>query len=112
MNVFAEDNDYFQKKDPDIIRLILKSHIPQFRSCYQKELNQNSNADISGEILMIFSIGNTGAVSRAGIASYSTLPNSVKSCAVNVLRGIQFPKPLGGGTIDVKQPFRFYPKIP
>jgi hypothetical protein len=29
---------------------------------------------------------------------------------VDVLRGIQFPEPMGGGTVEVKQPMNFYPK--
>tara|TARA_Y100000768_G_scaffold388607_1_gene385559 strand:+ start:4752 stop:6776 length:2025 start_codon:yes stop_codon:yes gene_type:complete len=95
--------------DPDVIRRILREHIPQFRSCYQKELNRNS-ANISGQIRLVFTIGASGAVSRAGVDGNSSLPGNVRGCVVNVLRGIQFPSPLGGGTVDVKQPFNFYPK--
>lgn len=96
--------------DPDVIRRILREHIPQFRSCYQKELNRNSGRDISGSIRLVFTIGASGSVSRAGVDGRTRLPRRVKGCVVNVLRGIQFPSPLGGGTVDVKQPFNFYPK--
>lgn len=96
--------------DPDVIRRILREHIPQFRSCYQKELNRNRSQDISGTIRLVFTIGASGAVSRAGVDGRTRLPGNVKGCVVNVLRGIQFPSPMGGGTVDVKQPFNFYPK--
>lgn len=96
--------------DPDVIRRILREHIPQFRSCYQKELNKNTGRDISGSIRLVFTIGASGSVSRAGVDGRTKLPGRVKGCVVNVLRGIQFPSPLGGGTVDVKQPFNFYPK--
>lgn len=96
--------------DPDVIRRILRENIPQFRSCYQRELNRNSSKDISGSIRLNFTIGASGSVSTAGVDGQTALPPNVKRCVVGVLRGIQFPSPLGGGTVDVKQPFNFYPK--
>ncbi|MCB9094431.1 MAG: AgmX/PglI C-terminal domain-containing protein [Halobacteriovoraceae bacterium] len=95
--------------DPDIIRKILRDHIPQFRFCYQKELD-STNRKVQGLIKMVFTIGASGSVSKAGVQGSSTIPAAVKSCVVNVLYGIQFPKPLGGGTVEVKQPINFYPR--
>ncbi|MEE2670882.1 MAG: AgmX/PglI C-terminal domain-containing protein [Bdellovibrionota bacterium] len=96
--------------DPDVIRRILRQNIPRFRSCYQRELDRNANKDVSGMIRLVFSIGASGNVTSAGVDGNSKLPVSVKKCVVSVLRGIDFPRPLGGGTVDVKQPFNFYPK--
>lgn len=96
--------------DPDIIRRILREHIPQFRYCYQKELDLKAGQDISGTIGLVFTIGASGHVTKAGTAQSSNLPGHVKRCVVGVLRGIQFPRPMGGGTVDVKQPFNFMPK--
>jgi pSer/pThr/pTyr-binding forkhead associated (FHA) protein/outer membrane biosynthesis protein TonB len=96
--------------DPDVIRRILRDNIPFFRSCYQKELDRNAGADVSGTIRLVFTIGASGHVSRAGIDGRTALPVKVKRCVIGVLRGIQFPRPMGGGTVDVKQPFNFYPK--
>lgn len=96
--------------DPDVIRRILRENIPQFRYCYQKELDQNASKDVSGTIGLVFTIGASGTVSKAGVDQSSNLPGHVKSCVVRVLRGIRFPRPLGGGTVDVKQPFNFMPK--
>ena len=96
--------------DPDVIRRILREHIPQFRYCYQKELDRGRQNTLSGTIGLQFTIGASGHVSRAGVSKRTGLPASVKSCVVRVLRGIQFPSPLGGGTVEVKQPFNFYPK--
>jgi hypothetical protein len=96
--------------DPDVIRRILRDNIPRFRSCYQRELDRNSNKDISGMIRMVFTIGASGYVARAGVDGNSRLPARVKGCVINVLKGIEFPRPMGGGTVDVKQPFNFYPK--
>ncbi len=94
--------------DPDLIRKILRDHIPQFRYCYQKELDKTSKR-FNGVVKMVFTIGASGSVSKAAVQS-SKVPGSVKSCVRNVLMGIQFPKPLGGGKVEVGQPINFYPK--
>jgi pSer/pThr/pTyr-binding forkhead associated (FHA) protein len=96
--------------DPDLIRQILREHIPQFRYCYQKELDRNPGKKISDVIPLAFTIGASGHVTKAGVSGGSRLPGHVKKCVVNVLRGIQFPSPRGGGTVDVKQPMNFYPE--
>ncbi len=93
--------------DPDIIRQILKEHIPQFRYCYQKELESNSN--ISGVVRLDFIIGASGHVSRASVGGKG-IPVDVRRCVGNVLRGIQFPSPKGGGQVEVKQPINFQAK--
>lgn len=96
--------------DPDVIRRILREHIPQFRYCYQRELDRGASDSVSGTIGLQFTIGASGHVSRAGLSNQTRLPGQVKSCVVRVLRGIQFPPPRGGGTVEVKQPFNFYPQ--
>jgi hypothetical protein len=95
--------------DPDTIRRILLEHLPQFRYCYQKEL-ERTGSELSGAIKLDFTIGASGHVAQAGVDGASNLPTDVKKCVVGVLRGIQFPEPMGGGTVEVKQPMNFYPK--
>lgn len=95
--------------DPDVIRRILMDNLPKFRYCYQSEL-ERSGADAQGVIRLNFVIGASGHVSQAGVDGSSNLPAPVKGCVVNVLKGIQFPEPRGGGTVEVKQPMNFYPK--
>jgi outer membrane biosynthesis protein TonB len=95
--------------DPDVIRRILMENLPQFRYCYQKELEARG-AETSGVIKLNFTIGASGHVSQAGVDGSSSLPGEVKRCVVGVLRGITFPEPMGGGTVEVKQPMNFQPK--
>lgn len=95
--------------DPDVIRRILMDNLPKFRYCYQSEL-ERSGAELQGVIKLNFVIGASGNVAQAGIDDASSLPGQVKKCVVDVLRGIQFPEPMGGGTVEVKQPMNFYPK--
>ncbi len=95
--------------DPDVIRRILLDHLPQFRYCYQKEL-ERTGADTSGTVKLDFTIAAAGNVSEAGIEGASSLPADVKKCVLGVLKGIRFPEPMGGGKVGVKQPMNFYPK--
>lgn len=95
--------------DPDTIRRILLEHLPQFRYCYQKEL-EKTGQETQGAIKLNFTIGASGHVMNAGVDGSSNLPTDVKKCVVSVLKGINFPEPMGGGTVEVKQPMNFYPK--
>ncbi len=96
--------------DPDTIRRILRAHLPQFRYCYQKSLDKSSRSNVQGVIKLAFTIGASGRVSKAGIDGGTSLPGGVTRCVVNVLRGIEFPSPRGGGRVDVRQPLNFYPQ--
>lgn len=96
--------------DPDIILKILREHIPQFRYCYQKEI-ESRKENIQGMVKLSFSIGASGNVTKAGVLEDSPLPSEVKKCVVNVLYGIQFPKLAAEGVVEVVQPFNFYPKM-
>jgi hypothetical protein len=84
-------------------------NLPKFRFCYQSELDR-SGAELQAVIKLNFVIGASGHVAQAGVDDASSLPGQVKRCVVDVLRGIQFPEPMGGGTVEVKQPMNFYPK--
>lgn len=95
--------------DPDVIRQRLMEFLPQFRSCYQRELERRGT-ESTGTIKLNFVIGSSGHVSKAGIDGSTPLPSDVSGCVINVLRGITFPEPMGGGTVEVKQPMNFYPK--
>lgn len=95
--------------DPDIIRRILMDNLPKFRFCYQSEL-ERAGTGVQGVIKLNFVIGASGHVAQAGVDDARGLPAPVRRCVVDVLRGIQFPEPMGGGTVEVKQPMNFYPK--
>jgi pSer/pThr/pTyr-binding forkhead associated (FHA) protein/outer membrane biosynthesis protein TonB len=95
--------------DPDTIRRILLDHLPHFRYCYQKEL-EKTGSEMSGVIKLDFTIGASGHVTGAGAESAAGLPIDVKKCVIGVLKGITFPEPMGGGSVEVKQPMNFYPK--
>lgn len=97
--------------DPNIIRQLLREAIPQFKRCYQSELDNAANKEeFTGIITLNFVIGASGSVTKSGASGDSTLTPEIKNCVINVLKGIPFPEPPGGGTVEVKQPINFYPK--
>ncbi len=93
--------------DPELLRKILKEYLPQFRHCYQEELIDNEN--IKGVVNLNFTIGRSGKVIKIKIkgkrAKFSK--RGVK-CMRKVLKIIDFPKPKGGGVVDVRQPLNFF----
>lgn len=93
--------------DASLVARILRDNLPQFRYCYQQELDKENKA--SGDLLFNFTIGASGHVVNAGVTE-SKLPVSVQRCAVNVLKGIKFPPPLGGGRVGIRQPMNFFPR--
>lgn len=95
--------------DPELLRKILREYLPQFRHCYQKELERNDSAqgviDLNFRILGNGKVGNINITSKKGRFS-----NSGKGCMANVLKLIDFPKPKGGGVVDIRQPLNFQSK--
>ncbi len=96
--------------DPDIIRRLIEAHASEFRYCYQKELEKSSKS-FDGLIRLDFVIGASGHVTRVSAKSDdSNMPSEVRGCVSNVLKGIKFPEPRGGGSVSVNQPMNFYPR--
>jgi hypothetical protein len=93
--------------DPELLRKILREYIPQFRHCYQKELLLHSE-DIKGIMDLNFTIGASGRATKYNVQMKDAKlsPQGVR-CMGQVLSHIDFPKPKGGGIVDVKQPMNF-----
>ena len=93
--------------DPELLRKILREYLPQFRHCYQKELQVNDG--LKGIIDLDFRIGKSGAVSKVNIkVKNAKFSSQGISCMSGVLKLIPFPKPKGGGVVDVRQPLSFF----
>ncbi len=109
------DTSYLEPKtvvlgsmDPELLRKILREYIPQFRHCYQKELIGNSDK-IKGIIDLNFTISAAGKVSKYNIrVKDAQFSQKGIGCMGEVLSLIDFPKPKGGGLVDVRQPLNFF----
>lgn len=109
------DSSYLEPKtvvlgsmDPELLRKILREYIPQFRHCYQQELIANSDK-IKGIIDLNFTISAEGRVAKHDIrAKDARFSKKGLGCMGQVLGLIEFPKPKGGGVVDVRQPLNFF----
>ena len=94
--------------DPEVLRKILGEYLGQFRFCYQQELQEQSEK-IKGIVDLNFRIEGDGKVSKVNIKSAQTkFSERGIGCMSNILKMIDFPKPKGGGLVDVRQPLNFY----
>jgi pSer/pThr/pTyr-binding forkhead associated (FHA) protein len=94
--------------DPELLRKILREYIPQFRHCYQAELIGKSDK-IKGVIDLNFTINAEGKVGKYNIkVKDAQFSKKGVNCMGNVLSIIDFPKPKGGGVVDVRQPLNFF----
>lgn len=93
--------------DPELIRKIMREYIPQFRYCYQKELMKNPS--VAGVFDLGFQINARGIGRNVKVHSRGKgFSSKGKKCLRRVVKLIKFPKPKGGGLVDVKQPMNFY----
>jgi hypothetical protein len=94
--------------EPEVLRKILQEYLPQFKFCYQQELQEHSEK-IKGIVDLNFRIEGDGKVSTVNIKTAQTQFSSKGvSCMSNILKIIDFPKPKGGGLVDVRQPLNFF----
>jgi pSer/pThr/pTyr-binding forkhead associated (FHA) protein len=109
------DTSYMETKtvvlgsmDPELLRKILREYIPQFRHCYQQEL-VGSDDSVKGIIDLNFTISANGKVAKFDIqAKDARFSRKGVNCMGQVLSLIEFPRPKGGGMVDVKQPLNFF----
>jgi hypothetical protein len=90
--------------DKAIIRRYIKRNIQKIQYCYEKELVAKPN--LKGTVSSQFTISPNGTVDSA---SATGVDGNVSSCIAGVIKGIEFPKPKSGGSVNVNYPFTFAP---
>ncbi|HWU88032.1 MAG TPA: AgmX/PglI C-terminal domain-containing protein, partial [Kofleriaceae bacterium] len=88
--------------DKAIIRRYIKRNQQKIQYCYEKELLAKPN--LSGTVMTNFLITPNGNVSSS---TGSGVDPEVANCVANVIKNIEFPKPKGGGNVQVNYPFIF-----
>ncbi|MBA3539562.1 MAG: AgmX/PglI C-terminal domain-containing protein, partial [Deltaproteobacteria bacterium] len=88
--------------DKAIIRRYIKRNIQKIQYCYEKALL--ANGELSGTVLVQFFINPNGTVAQS---SGSGVNGEVSGCVAQVIKEIEFPKPKGGGGVQVNYPFDF-----
>ena len=88
--------------DKAIIRRYIKRNIQHIQYCYEKTLLEKPG--IAGTVMVEFVIGRDGKV----VSSTGSGLDKVDTCVADVIKGIEFPKPQGGGNVQVNYPFVFH----
>ncbi len=88
----------------DISRVI-RQNLARFKFCYEKELN--AEPDLTGKVVVHFTIAPNGAVAQANVRESSMPSAAVEGCVTQVMRTLKFPEPKGGGIVVVTYPFVF-----
>jgi pSer/pThr/pTyr-binding forkhead associated (FHA) protein len=88
--------------DKAIIRRYIKRNIQKIQYCYEKQLL--AKPGLAGTVQTQFFITPNGNVASS---SGSGVDPEVANCVADVIRGIEFPKPKGGGGVQVNYPFIF-----
>jgi TonB family protein len=91
--------------DKNIIRRYIRRKLPRIRYCYESRLAVKN--DLSGTVVVQFQISPQGVVQGASAGGMGD--KDVESCVADAIRSIQFPKPKGGGFVNVRYPFIFQP---
>lgn len=93
--------------DPDDIRQVLRDNVSEFRKCIEGLTFKNW---MTRTLKLIFTINKDGNVIKNSVLFKEPRIDThleAAKCLKNHLGTLKFSKPLGGGTIDVKQPFNF-----
>jgi len=88
--------------DKAIIRRYIKRNLNKIQYCYEKQLL--AKPTIKGTIQTQFLITAEGSVATADASGFD---NEVAACIAGVIKSIEFPKPKGGGVVQVNYPFTF-----
>jgi hypothetical protein len=87
------------------VNSVVKKNEGQLRFCYEKALQSQPN--LRGRMTSKWAIGPSGKVQFFKVTSSSLTSKEVETCVSNAIRAWQFPKPVGGVTVEVNYPFDF-----
>jgi tRNA A-37 threonylcarbamoyl transferase component Bud32/ketosteroid isomerase-like protein len=90
--------------DKGVIRRYIYRYAQRIQYCYEKALV--SSPGLEGTVTTQFTISGNGTVVAASAKGVSA---DVANCVADVIKGIEFPKPAGGGIVNVTFPFTFHP---
>jgi hypothetical protein len=89
--------------DKAIIRRYIKRNLQKIQYCYEKQLL--AKPSLAGTVQAQFFITPNGTVASS---TGTGVDGEVSSCVADVIKGIEFPKPKGGGGVQVNYPFTFH----
>jgi len=87
----------------EVVRRIVRRHIREIRCCYERELA--SNSDLSGRVVVDFTISALGDVQSVSVGSIDLNDQRVHSCIISAVLCWTFPEREDGEIVTVTFPF-------
>ncbi|MBL8622737.1 MAG: AgmX/PglI C-terminal domain-containing protein [Myxococcales bacterium] len=88
--------------DKQLLRDRVKAELPKVKACYEQALAVHP--ELAGTVQTQFFISPNGVVAASNASGVAA---DVATCVAAVIRAIEFPKPAGGGGVQVNYPFTF-----
>ncbi len=90
--------------DKNTIRRYVRQKLPLITYCYEKQLV--TKPSLAGTVVTAFTIDGNGRVISVRAGGMGN--GDVENCVADIIKSIQFPKPTGGGIVNVTSyPFSF-----
>jgi|HubBroStandDraft_2_1064218.scaffolds.fasta_scaffold191582_2 hypothetical protein len=96
------------KRDKEIIRRIIRRHINQVKSCYER-LVLAVHPTVAARVMIAFGIDASGLVTQTHVVSSTIDDPQLSDCIAEAMCGWQFPRPSGGGEMIVTYPYVLTP---
>ncbi len=84
---------------------VVNKHVGELNYCYEKGLFDDPG--LEGKLNMFWEIQGSGRVGLVRIKRSSLRSTLVNQCVKGVIKKMKFPKPRGGGIVQVTFPFKF-----
>ena len=105
INVAGQEGEFGGGMDKEAIRRVIREHIREIRSCYERELQRSP--DLYGKIVLEWDIEEAGRVSRVVAKSNALGNDNVANCIMSRLKTWKFPDPPKDQVGRVVFPFVF-----
>lgn len=90
--------------EKDVIRAVLRRASPHIHSCYELALQAGP---YGGKVSVAFRIGPDGHVAASEVAEDTLDYPPTNACILHVVDRLEFPRPHGGGSVNVTFPWIF-----
>lgn len=103
----GSDEAFTGSIDKEAVRRAVRSALPQFKACYEREYRVNTK--LEGKVVITWEIHERGIAKNARVVrERSTINNSVvEECVRTRMLGLRFPEPPPGTAAEVTYPFVF-----
>jgi outer membrane biosynthesis protein TonB len=91
------------------IRRAIRSHLNELKLCYEREMSKTGNVKLGGRLVVGFVISGAGQVDSSEVTESTLHIPTLDECVAGAFRRWEFPKPTGGGVVEVSLPLMLKP---